>query len=246
MHIALPLLSFLIRYRRTALGPLWLLVGPSLFIALLGLLYAEIGAADPSVFIPHLSVGLVGWTLISIFVSGSATVFQRCRPQLLQAGQSLYDIVMVDVMTTVLMFLHQLPIVLIVFLIYSVPITLYALTSLVGLTLLVVNGIWVTQVFGILGARFRDLAEVFQAVMRIAFLATPIIWMPGQGARSGVMEVFLVFNPFFHFLEVVRAPLLGHPIEPVSWAVVLLITILGVILARLMMARYARFVPLWI
>ena len=69
------LLQFLFRYRRTALGPLWLLIGPSLFIALLGLLYSEISSIEPRVFIPHLAVGLVLWTLFQSFVTGSATVF---------------------------------------------------------------------------------------------------------------------------------------------------------------------------
>ena len=244
--IQLPLLRFLIRYRRTALGPLWLLVGPSLFIALLGYLYAEIGAASPEVFIPHLTIGLITWTLVSSFLTGSATIFQRNRPQLLHGGQSLDDIVMIEAMTTLLTFLHQLPIIVVVFLIYSVPVTFFGLTSLIGLALLIANGIWLTHFFGILGARYRDLAEVVQAIMRIAFLATPIIWIPSQGARGGAMGGFLVFNPFYHFLELVRAPLLGKAVEPLSWAVVLFITLMGFAIARLMMARYARFVPLWI
>ena len=61
------------------MGPLWLLVGPSLFITLLGLVYAEVGAIDPVVFIPHLALGWVRWTLINGFTVGSATVFQRTR-----------------------------------------------------------------------------------------------------------------------------------------------------------------------
>ncbi|MCB1418011.1 MAG: ABC transporter permease [Notoacmeibacter sp.] len=239
-------LIFLISYRRTALGPLWLLIGPSLFIALLGLLYAEIGAAETEVFIPHLAIGLVLWTLIAGYVTGSATVFQRGRAQIMQGAQSLESVVAVDVITTLLSFLHQLPIIVIVFMIYRVPLHWAALESVIGLVLLIANGFWVTQVFGILGARYRDLAEIFQAVMRIAFLATPIIWMPGAGGRGGVMGAYLTFNPFYHFIEVVRAPLLEQPVAMLSWVVVLGFTIFGFGLAHVMKTRYARFVPLWI
>ena len=245
-RLLIPLFNFLIGYRRTALGPVWLLIGPSLFIALLGFLYAEIGAVRPAVFVPHLAVGLIGWTLIQGFVTGSATVFQRARASILQGNLSLDDIVMVEVMKTVLTFLHQIPIILVVLLIYQVPFSLYALVSILGLALLVANGIWFTIVFGILGARYRDVAEVFQAIMRIAFLATPIIWIPGVSDRGTVMDVFLVFNPFYHYLELLRAPLLGNPITPLSWAIVLAITLLGFGIARLITARYARFVPLWV
>lgn len=240
------LVQFLIRYRRTALGPLWLLVGPALFIALLGKLYAHIGAAEAATFVPHLTVGLIVWTLINGFIVGASTVYQRNRAQIMQGGQSLDDIVAVEVMTTVLAFLHQLPIIVAVFFIYGVPMHWSALLSLLGLALIVANGVWVTRVFGILGARYRDLSEVFQAIMRIAFLATPIIWMPGAGMQGGIMGHFLVFNPFAHFLQVVRAPLLGEPIEPLSWAVVITITVAGFALAQVFSGRYARFVPLWV
>ena len=39
-HLAMVAMIFLIRYRQTVMGPLWLIIGPSLFIGLLGLLYA--------------------------------------------------------------------------------------------------------------------------------------------------------------------------------------------------------------
>ncbi|MEP3516787.1 ABC transporter permease [Parasphingorhabdus sp.] len=237
---------FLIRYRRTALGPLWLIVGPSLFIAVLGLLFSEIGATEPKTLVPHLAIGLVLWTLFQSFVTGSATVYQRGRAQIMQGAQTRQDIVAVDIVTTFLAFLHQIPIIIAVLIIYSVALTWAALESLAGLALIVANGVWLTQTFGILGARYRDLVEIFQALMRIAFLATPIVWMPSPGAQGGVMGTFLIFNPFYHFIEIVRAPLLGNPVAALSWIVVVSITVVGFIVARIMSARYARFIPLWI
>ncbi len=82
--------------------------------------------------------------------------------------------------------------------------------------------------------------------MRIAFLATPILWMPGTMGRGGVMGAFLVFNPFYHFIELVRAPLLGNPIAPLSWIVVLAITVAGFALARFFNRRFGRYIPLWV
>lgn len=243
----LPLLTFLIRYRRTALGPLWLLIGPSLFICFLGFLYAEIGASPPEVFIPHLAVGLVTWTLIGEFANKAPTVYQRGRANIMQGGMPLGDIVLIDVMTTVISFLHQLVIFVPVFIIFSIPLTLYSAVSIIGCCLLIINGILFTRIFGVLGSRYRDLSEVIKAIMRIAFLATPIIWMAGDsGGRGDVMEAFVNYNPFYHFLELVRAPLLGNDIAALSWLVVLGFTLLGVLTERAITQRYARYVPLWV
>lgn len=242
----LSLMNFLIGYRRTALGPLWQLVGPALFVAFLGLLYAEIGSVQPETFIPHLAVGLVVWTLISQFVIRSATIYQRNRAQILQGTMKLKEVILVESANNVLIFLHQLPIVVAVFIIYRVSLSADVVVSLVGLMAIIANGIWVTQVFGILGARYRDLPEVFQAVMRIAFLATPILWMPSSTGRGSIMGAFLLFNPFYHFVEVVRAPLLGQPTTAISWMVVLGFTVIGFTTAHLMKKRYNKLVPLWI
>ena len=237
--------DFAVQYRKTIIGPIWVLMGPTLFIATLGFLFGEVSNAAPGVFIPHLAIGLIAWTLISGFVTGSTTVFQRGRAQIMQGGLSLWDIVAVDVLKTTLHFLHQIVLVAVVLYIFKVEQSLYSLFSFVGLFVLVINGIWLTMFFGIVGARYRDLTEVVTAVMRIAFLATPIIWLPAERG-SGIMVAFLTFNPFYHFLELVRAPLLGEPVSLVSISVVSGITLTGAAITALFYTKLRTRVPLWV
>jgi len=246
MWIFISWFNFAIRYRKTILGPAWLLVGPILFIAIIGRLFAQVGGIPEEIFIPHLTIGLVGWALAEGFVMKSTTVFSRAKAQILQGGMSLTDIVMVDVLSTIIYFAHQIVLILAVFLIFRLSVTPYALVSLVGLAFAVANGIWLTIFFGILGARYRDITEVIQAIMRIAFLATPIIWIPGDTGHGGLMGVFLVFNPFYHFLEIIRAPLMGEPIALLSWVVVISITVIGSLFAALFSHRFSKVVPLWV
>lgn len=237
----------MLRYRRTVVGPLWLVITPFLFIAALGGLYSSIGSHDASVFIPYLAIGFVTWTLISGFVIGSATIYQRNRAVILQGSQSLGHIATIEVMINTIIFLHQLLVVAVIFLLTRMPLHWIALESLVGIGFVILNGIWVVRLFGILGARYRDLAEIFQAVMRIAFLASPILWMPGGAdKRGGMMGLYLVYNPFYHFLEVVRAPLLGDAVAPLSWFVVVGFTLGGFLLAHFVSGRHSRFVALWV
>ncbi len=239
-------LGFIIRYRKTMLGPLWIVIGPSLFIITLGSLFSDIGGVASSVFVPHMAIGLVVWTLISGFVTGSANIFQRAKSNILQGSMQLSEIVIVDVFTNFLIFAHQLSIILVVFLIYNIEVKQAALLSVFGLILIFINGIWLSYFFGILGARYRDLTEVVQAVMRIAFLATPIIWIPGDTGRGGALSAFTTFNPFFHFLELVRSPLLGNAVAPLSWIVVILITVLGGGLALWFRKKFSHLVALWV
>jgi ABC-2 type transport system permease protein/lipopolysaccharide transport system permease protein len=238
--------SFALQYRKTIVGPLWVVMGPTLFITTLGLLFARVGGADLEIFLPHLTVGLISWTLMSGFVIGSTTVFRRAKAQIMQGGMSIVDIVTVDVCRTVVIFLHQVIIVVVVFYLHDIPYTMSSLLALVGLLLLIANGAWLTMLFGMLGARYRDLQEVITAIMRIAFLATPILWMPSSTGRGGVMSAFLTYNPFYHFLEIVRAPLLGNPIAPESWTVALSVTALGFLVTYLFYNRVVMRIALWV
>lgn len=237
--------QFAVQYRKTIIGPAWVLLGPTLFILTLGMLFSEISQVNAELFVPHLAIGFVCWTLVSGFVTGSTTIFQRSRAQVLQGGMSQYEIVVVDVMRTILHFLHQILIIVVVFFLYDLTWTYYSWVSFVGLFILIANGLWLTLLFGIIGARYRDLSEVVNAIMRIAFLATPIIWLPMERS-GGVMGAFLAYNPFYHFLEVVRAPLLGQTVDTVSWVVVLAFTFFGFLIAKLFHYRLGNRIPLWI
>lgn len=238
--------AFLLRYRRTALGPLWTIAGPAVFVGALGLLYARIGNRDPVEFIPHIAVGFITWSLIAHMITSAGNVYHRGRSNILQGQLPLDDLVMLEVMTHVVTFAHQCLVIVGVFIFFKVPVTLYSLVALVGVAFIVLNGIWVVRLVGLLSARYRDLAEVLPSVLRVVFLATPIIWMPGVGGRGTLMHTVLAYNPFYHFVESVRSPLLGHPLEPNTWIIIVTITVVGFIIEGFFTARYARFVPLWV
>ena len=81
------------------------------------------------------------------------------------------------------------------------------------------------------------------SIVRIAFFVTPIIWMPELLPRRAVL---LDFNPFFHYVELVRAPLLGQAPQFVSWLAVLGMTLGGWLVALVMFRNYRRRVAYWV
>lgn len=237
-------MKFALKYRKTSLGPLWVLVSPAMFVAFLGYMYSKVNTVSLEVFVPHLSIGYITWLLISTLVNQGATLFVSRRQELLQGRVVVTDIVFASVFLSFLQYFQQALIFIAVIFYFQAWSGVYSFMSLVGLLLLLINGLWVTVFFGILGARYRDLAEVVTAVMRLAFFITPIIWIPKDG-QGGVLGAFLIFNPFYHYLELVRAPLLGNPIAPLSWIVVGVITLIGMTLSTLLYNRTARFLPIW-
>lgn len=237
-------MKFALKYRKTALGPLWVMVSPAMFVGFLGFMYSKVNTVSLEVFVPHLAIGYITWLFMSTLVNQGATLFVSRRQEMLQGRVVVTDIVFSSIFLSLLQYAQQAIIFVLVLLFYSVVLNLYSLVSLIGVFILFINGFWVTVFFGILGARYRDLAEVVTAVMRLAFFITPIIWIPKDG-QGGVLGAFLIYNPFYHYLELVRAPLLGNAIMPISWIVVGIITTAGIILSALLYRRTARFLPIW-
>ena len=238
-------MKFGLKYRKTTLGPIWLVVSPALFVIFLGYLFSKVNGSNLDVFVPHLAVGYITWTLLTGFVNGGATVFLRRRSEILQGQMRLTDLVLSEIFANFLQYLHQIIVILAVFIYFRIMPQPSALIALVGVGFILLNGFWLTLFLGIVGARYRDLVEIITAIMRLAFFITPIIWIPKDGA-GGVLGAFLVLNPFYHILELVRAPLLGTPIALTTWLVVGGITLIGFLMTSILYKQSARLVPLWV
>jgi len=242
---------FLIRYRRTVIGPLWIIATPVMFIGFLGALFVGLSNLTTSEFIPHMTIGFICWTLLGGFLSRSATVYKRNKAMLLQGEVRHTDIILLDISELVVHFLHQAILIVFVCLVFKTFKSPYALCSLLGLFIVIINGFWFTVVWAIIGARFNDLAQFMGSVASILFLATPIIWMPTSkpgdviGGRGSILETYMTYNPMYHFLQLIRAPLMNVPIEPLTLMVVGSTTVIGFGIATFVYARYRHMVVLW-
>ena len=100
------------------------------------------------------------------------------------------------------------------------------------------------MLLGAFAARFRDVPPIIASIVRIAFFVTPIIWMPALLPHRAVLPMNL--NPFFHVLEVVRAPLLGEVPGAVSWLAMIGMTLFGVALTFVVYVRYRWRIAYWV
>jgi ABC-2 type transport system permease protein len=115
----------------------------------------------------------------------------------------------------------------------------------------VLNGAWVALLFGIFTTRFRDLGPIVQAVVQLAFFLTPIVWIYDQFLHSPNPRVaerarLAELNPFLHFVEILRRPMLGQDQLLRFWVVVLAITVVGWALTLLALRRYRSRVSYWV
>ena len=238
------------RYRRSTLGPLWITIATGAMAVALGLLYSLLFQQELSYFLPHVTVGLIIWGFISGCVKEGSTVFIENEVLIKQLPSALSVHVYRLVWRQLLFLAHNMVIWVILVAVFRPDLGWDFFLAIPALALLVVNGVWVTMFFGIVATRYRDVAPLLDSMIQLVFYMTPIVWttktLEDQGGAVAERARIAELNPLYHYLEIVRAPLTGQPLDAYHWWIVLGCTVAGLLLALLAMRQWRSRVSYWV
>src|SRR4051794_18320509 len=129
----LPLIAFMARgdlrarYKRSVLGPLWLTLGTAIGTLGLGVVWSELFKMDRKQFVPALTSGLIMWQLLSGCIIEATTTYWRQAAIIRNINVPLSIHPIQSVIKHLINFAHNLPVFIIVAIIFDVPITAYTL-----------------------------------------------------------------------------------------------------------------------
>jgi len=230
------------RYRRSTLGPFWLTISMGALVGGLGVLYAGLFRMDVADYLPFVAAGLIIWGLLSGLITEGCAAFIGAEGIIKQVNLPLSVHVYRVVWRNLIVFAHNVAIYVAAAVIFSIQPGWTGLLVLPGLALLCLNGVWMGLLLGLVSARFRDVPQIVASVVQVAFFLTPIIWKPELlPDRAFVLDL----NPFFHLVELVRAPSLGQAPGLVSWLAAAGITLGGWLVTLLMYRRYRWRIAYW-
>lgn len=232
-----------LRYRRSYLGPFWITVSMGIMAAALGSLYSRVLNIDPYEYIPYLVLGWATWYFISAMAIDSCQAFVSNAAAIKEINAPLSIHVYRLIWRNLVIFSHNIVIYLVLIVGFKLWPTTAVLLVIPALFLYMVNGMWLGLLFGVLNVKYRDFAQMVNNVMRLMFFVTPIIW---SADNARVPAVVIDYNPFYYFIEIVRAPLLGEVPSPYIWAVVLGITLIGWMAAIVVYSRYNSRIAFWV
>jgi ABC-type polysaccharide/polyol phosphate export permease len=232
------------RYRRSILGPFWLTISTAVMVVALGLLYAAIFQSPLDKYLPYLATGLVIWMFLSGTVSEGCQTFIASDGIIKQVRAPFLAHVLRVIWRNLIILGHNLIIVLAVIVIFPPDAQPIAFLLVVpAVFLLVLNAGWVVLSLGMFSARFRDVPPIVMNVMQLLFFLTPIIWdvtaLPGR-------ESFVYWNPLYHFVEVLRAPLLGGVPTAATWTTMAVACLFGWFATFLLFRRYRSRIAYWL
>lgn len=240
------------RYRRSVLGPFWITIATAVQAGAMAVLYSTLLGQDLRAYVAYVTVGLITWNIISNSILEGSEIFIANEGLIKQLPSALSVHVYRLVWRQLLFFAHNLIIYVILIPVAGLWHNLHwsVLLAIPAIALIFLNAMWVTLVFGIFATRYRDIAPILSSMTLMLFVLTPVMWNTKSladhtgsiGERARLIEII----PTYHYLEIVRAPLLGEPSSLLSWVVVLGITVVGWAVAILAMKQFRSRVPYWV
>lgn len=232
-----------LRYRRSALGPLWLTLSMAVMIAGMGPLYASLFGTNLEKFFPHLALGIIFWSLFSSITQDSAVAFISSANYLKQGGIPIVVFVWRSLARDYIQFFHHI--------IIYIPVALYVgikpgieiLLFLPAFLIFLINSHAVSLVLSIVCTRFRDFAQIVNSTMQLLMFLTPVFWMPESLPGRAA---FVLWNPLAQMLDLLRTPLMGGVPNIHSWIGVLIWTVFNLVVASVLFKKFRRRIAYWI
>jgi lipopolysaccharide transport system permease protein len=232
------------RYSRSKLGQFWLTLSTGLTILIMSFIWSALFKSRLSDMLPYMAVSIILWQFFAGIISDAVNIFNTNSSYLLSQRILCSTIVIASVYRNFLMLMHNLIIIPIIFLIFWIPINWHVFLLFPALILILITAVWISYLIASLCSRFRDLSNIFNAIMQLAFYITPVIWKPGFLGENLSWIIWL--NPFTYFLEIIRTPILGGELSFLVWVVAFLITFIGLLFSLIFIGKYRRQILYWI
>ncbi len=233
-------------YRRSAVGPFWLTIGMAVQIVTMGLVFGLIFKTELTEYLPFLATSIIFWGLISTAINDGCMTFISSEAMIKQLNLPHYQYVLRTVWRNLVSAGHNLvilPLVLLFF--WRFP--GWTLVGLIpGLVILVLNIGWVVWLLGMMSARFRDMPPIVASVMTIAFYVTPVMWYPKLIENNSLAHLLLGLNPIYHWLQIVRLPIMGQWPTLENWGLALLSAGAGWAFTFVAYKKYRNRIAYWV
>ncbi len=233
------------RYRRSKLGPFWLTISMGVMIGMISLVFGQVFKAPMGEYLPFLASGIILWTFFSSCLMEGGTSFIDSAGMIRQLSLPLALYPARVIWRNLVIMGHNMIILPLVFICVGKSISWEIIWVLPGLVVLLFNVFWMSLFLGTICARFRDMPQIVNSLLQVFFYVTPVIWMPNTlNPRSA--SLLMDPNPFYHLMQLIRAPLLGQTASVLNWIVSIGLCAVGSVLAGCFFGVYKKRIAYWL
>lgn len=195
------------KYRRTVLGPVWIVLAQ---VAVIIGIYFLRHSISPSVignFLLYLAASLPVWGLVSSMMSDGTAALAKSKNLIESYPLPMTIYMLRSIASSLITFLHTIIVFFVVAVFYMEFPSIGGLPWFIwGLITVLIFGLGMHLMLAPLSARYRDIGPALGSFMTVAYIMSPVFW---QVAPSQQDMLLVKFNPFYYLLEVMRGPLIN-------------------------------------
>ena len=231
------------RFRRSVLGPFWLTISIGILVGTLGLVFSTLFHQDAEKTLPYIATGIIFWGLLTGCITDGTTVFIAAESFIRNVPLPLSVHIYRLMARNIVIWCFNMAIYLVVVIYFGLVPTWNAILFIPGFVLFLLNAGWMALAAGVLSTRYRDFPQIITNFIQVIFFLTPIFWSPATLTNR---PAFITLNPFYHLVEVVRAPLLGATVPLESWELCIAVAVLGLGFTAWLFRRAHARIPYWV
>lgn len=232
------------RYRGSVLGPFWITISTSITVLSMGYLYGILFGIDRATYLPYFATGMITWNFISMIINESTKIFYESKPYMENINLSCMIYIYRLIFRNLIVFLHNFPVYITIAVIYKMHITLNLFFLIPGVFILCLNGVFFGSIIAFISTRFPDVGSMVSSILQIIFFVTPVMWSPANLPEK--YHLFLTYNPFYYFVNLLRNPLLGQAYNRHEITGIITLTFIGLVLSLVILRYYSRRVIFWL
>lgn len=231
------------RYRRSVLGPWWMVLSTAVSVAGLGFLWSMLLKDDPVKLVPSLTVGLVVWQFLSGCILESPSIFSRNAHFIRNIKIPFFVFPLQLLLRQLINLAHNAVVIVAVVAFFGISLSYAQLLIVPGLLIVVLNLAWISMLVAMVGARFRDAEQIISAFMPLMFFLSPVIFRPSQLSMA---QEIIWLNPFSYFIALVRDPIMGTVPPVFVYQVSIAAACVGSLFTLYMLGKHRRHISFWI
>jgi ABC-type polysaccharide/polyol phosphate export permease len=191
------------------MGKWWPTIGLAIRIAFVGSIFGLVLGSRPLDYVPWLATGWAVWGMISSALTGSASALSSNKGMMLALAMPKEAFVVKVIVKELLLLVQNSLLVFAVVLITGVGVGFELLLIVPGLIITSVFLYGVGLILAPLVARYKDFGPFISSIIGVMFFVLPIMWRP-ESIQSDLAHLILGLNPLYHYLQIVRLPLLSE------------------------------------
>ncbi|BBP86043.1 transport permease protein [Pseudomonas sp. Pc102] len=197
------------RWRRSFFGLLWSIIQPLGMTALLAVVFSKLFNTDIITYAPYILSGIIIWECITACVTGGSLSFVQADAYIKQCRHPLAIYTLRTVLTSLIV-LALASLALLGWSAIVLPehfgwpwLAAFSIFPMLALIL------WpLSTLLAYIGTRFRDVPHATGLIMQALWFISPV-YFETKLFRQGGLDGLVDYNPIYHLLQLVRAPLLN-------------------------------------